>query len=189
MLHVFVRLANRITMGKIFSYSNLNQQEGCLVAGEGRRAHYYQCLSDGVIGIVSSWMKLQSVGKISRKFLEKLKKPEAEEFPLQQGQSSEFKHWKGWLRGDLHDESLQRNLNRNIRSGLWTCRELDWYVGGVQMWDFKNCVCVRSRRSMDSSTSAWWQGGAQSCSSSDVHSRRTSKSHRVVLKCSPLQQK
>lgn len=78
MLHVFVRLANRITMGKIFSYSNLNQQEGCLVAGEGRRAHYYQCLSDGVIGIVSSWMKLQSVGKISRKFLEKLKKPEAE---------------------------------------------------------------------------------------------------------------
>lgn len=112
-----------------------------------------------------------------------------QEFPLQQGQSSEFKHWKGWLRGDLHDESLQRNLNRNIRSGLWTCRELDWYVGGVQMWDFKNCVCVRSRRSMDSSTSAWWQGGAQSCSSSDVHSRRTSKSHRVVLKCSPLQQK
>lgn len=124
MLHVFVRLANRITMisGKIFSYSNLNQQEGCLVAGlemqhkgfhpwsvinislatqpkkartesafhtwdilenilqtvwwrEGRRAHYCQCLSDGVIGIVSSWMKLQSVGKISRKFLEKLKNP------------------------------------------------------------------------------------------------------------------
>lgn len=120
MLHVFVRLANRITMGKIFSYSNLNQQEGCLVAGvemqhkgfhpgawltsawqhnqkkartesafhtwdilenilqtvwwrEGRRAHYCQCRSDGVIGIVSSWMKLQSVGKISRKFLEKLK--------------------------------------------------------------------------------------------------------------------
>lgn len=36
MLHVFVRLATRITMisgGKIFSYSNLNQQEGCLVAG------------------------------------------------------------------------------------------------------------------------------------------------------------
>lgn len=118
MLHVFVHLANRITMGKIFSYSNLNQQEGCLVAGvemqhkgfhpgawltsawqpnqkkhaqnllfihgtfyilqtvwwrEGRRAHYCQCRSDGVIGIVSSWMKLQSVGKISRKFLEKLK--------------------------------------------------------------------------------------------------------------------
>lgn len=73
----------------------------------------------------------------------KAKKPEAEEFPLQQGQSSEFKHWKGWLRGDLHDESLQRNLNRNIRSGLWTCRELDWYV----------------------------------------------QNPRVVLKCSPLQQK
>lgn len=118
MLHVFVRLANRITMGKILfkfkptrgmfgrwcgnaaqrisSWSVINISlatqpkkartesafhtwdilENILQTvwwREGRRAHYCQCRSDGVIGIVSSWMKLQSVGKISRKFLEKLK--------------------------------------------------------------------------------------------------------------------
>lgn len=175
MLHVFVRLANRITMGKIFSYSNLNQQEGCLVAGVEMQhkgfhpgawltsawqhnqkksthricfsymGHFREHITDGVmtwgkactlLSVSLWWCHWNSFqlneAAVSRENFKKVswkaKKPEAEEFPLQQGQSSEFKHWKGWLRGDLHDESLQRNLNRNIQSGLWTCRELDWYV-------------------------------------------------------------